>query len=94
MRRLLLACLLLGSVHAFAFDRLQVEGYTLPNGLQLLLKPGTERGHVAIRLVVGVGLDDFGCEEKELPHLLGLYAGIPEISVSPAPVPPRAHPGR
>lgn len=25
---------------------------------------------------------------------LGLYAGIPEISVSPAPVPPRAHPGR
>lgn len=24
----------------------------------------------------------------------GLYAGIPEISVSPAPVPPRAHPGR
>lgn len=29
-----------------------------------------------------------------LPPLLGLYAGIPEISVSPAPVPPRAHPGR
>ncbi len=27
-------------------------------------------------------------------QLLGLYAGIPEISVSPAPVPPRAHPGR
>ena len=26
--------------------------------------------------------------------LEGLYAGIPEISVSPAPVPPRAHPGR
>jgi len=26
--------------------------------------------------------------------VLGLYAGIPEISVSPAPVPPRAHPGR
>ena len=78
MRRLLLACLLLGSVHTFAFDRLQVEGYTLPNGLQLLLKPGTERGHVAIRLVVGVGLDDFPCEEKELPHLLEhlLFSGI------------------
>lgn len=78
MRRLLLACLLLGSVHAFAFDRLQVEGYTLPNGLQLLLKPGTERGHVAIRLVVGVGLDDFSCEEKELPHLFEhlLFSGI------------------
>ena len=78
MRRLLLACLLLGSVHTFAFDRLQVEGYTLPNGLQLLLKPGTERGHVAIRLVVGVGLDDFGCDEKELPHLFEhlLFSGI------------------
>lgn len=29
-----------------------------------------------------------------LARNLGLYAGIPEISVSPAPVPPRAHPGR
>ena len=78
MRRLLFACLLMGSVHAFAFDRLQVEGYTLPNGLQLLLKPGTERGHVAIRLVVGVGLDDFRCADKELPHLLEhlLFSGI------------------
>ena len=36
MRRLLLACLLLGSVHTFAFDRLQVEGYTLPNRMQAL----------------------------------------------------------
>ncbi|MBD9457999.1 insulinase family protein [Pseudomonas sp. PDM05] len=78
MRRLLFICLLMGSAHAYAFDRLQVEGYTLPNGLQLLLKPGTERGHVAIRLVVGVGLDDFPCEEKELPHLLEhlLFSGI------------------
>ena len=78
MRCLLLACLLLGSIPAFALDRFQVEGYTLPNGLQLLLKPGTERGHVAIRLVVGVGMDDFGCNEKELPHLLEhlLFSGI------------------
>ncbi|MBW4793912.1 M16 family metallopeptidase [Pseudomonas tolaasii] len=78
MRRLLFACLLMGSAHSFAFDRLQVEGYTLPNGLQLLLKPGTERGHVAIRLVVGVGLDDFTCEDKEVPHLLEhlLFSGI------------------
>lgn len=78
MRRLLFACLLIGSAHAFAFDRLQVEGYMLPNGLQLLLKPGTERGHVAIRLVVGVGLDDFSCADKELPHLLEhlLFSGI------------------
>jgi len=68
----------MGSAHTFAFDRLQVEGYTLPNGLQLLLKPGTERGHVAIRLVVGVGLDDFSCEDKELPHLLEhlLFSGL------------------
>lgn len=78
MRCLLLACLLLGSLPSFALDRFQVEGYSLRNGLQLLLKPGTERGHVAIRLVVGVGLDDFGCDEKELPHLLEhlLFSGI------------------
>lgn len=78
MRCLLFACLLLGSLPAFALDRFQVEGYALPNGLQLMLKPGTERGHVAIRLVVGVGLDDFDCDEKELPHLLEhlLFSGI------------------
>ena len=78
MRCLLFACLLLGSLPSFALDRFQVEGYTLPNGLQLLLKPGMDRGHVAIRLVVGVGLDDFGCADKELPHLLEhlLFSGI------------------
>ena len=78
MRCLLLACLLLGSFPLFALDRFQVEGYTLPNGLQLLLKPGIDRGHVAIRLVVGVGLDDFECADKELPHLLEhlLFSGI------------------
>jgi predicted Zn-dependent peptidase len=78
MRCLLFACLLLGSLPSFALDRFQVEGYTLPNGLQMLLKPGTERGHVAIRLVVGVGLDDFSCADKELPHLLEhlLFSGI------------------
>ncbi|WP_134928846.1 insulinase family protein, partial [Pseudomonas protegens] len=78
MRCLLFACLLLGSAQGWALDRFQVEGYTLPNGLQLLLKPGSERGHVAIRLVVGVGLDDFPCADKELPHLLEhlLFSGI------------------
>ena len=54
MRCLLFACLFLGSFPLFALDRFQVEGYTLPNGLQLLLKPGTERGHVAIRLVLSL----------------------------------------
>lgn len=78
MRCLLLALLLFGSLPVVAQDRFQVEGYTLPNGLQLLLKPGTERGHVAIRLVVGVGLDDFSCADKELPHLLEhlLFSGV------------------
>ncbi|AZC15539.1 pitrilysin family protein [Pseudomonas sp. CMR5c] len=78
MRCLLLACLLLGSAQGWALDRFQVEDYTLPNGLQVLLKPGSERGHVAIRLVVGVGLDDFPCTDKELPHLLEhlLFSGI------------------
>ncbi|MGE8146349.1 M16 family metallopeptidase [Pseudomonas frederiksbergensis] len=78
MRCLLFACLLLGSFPSFALDRFQVEGYALPNGLQLLLKPGSDRGHVAIRLVVGVGIDDFKCDEKELPHLLEhlLFSGI------------------
>ncbi|MBN3863247.1 insulinase family protein [Pseudomonas frederiksbergensis] len=78
MRCLLFACLLLGALPSFALDRFHVEGYTLPNGLQLVLKPGSERGHVAIRLVVGVGLDDFSCADKELPHLLEhlLFSGI------------------
>ncbi|MCE6977792.1 insulinase family protein [Pseudomonas frederiksbergensis] len=78
MRCLLFACLLLGSLPSIALDRFQVEGYTLRNGLQLVLKPGAERGHVAIRLVVGVGLDDFSCADKELPHLLEhlLFSGI------------------
>ncbi len=50
----------------------------MPNGLQLILKPGTERGHVAIRLVVGVGLDDFSCADQQLPHLLEhlLFSGV------------------
>jgi predicted Zn-dependent peptidase len=78
MRCLLFVCLLLSSAASVALDRFQVEGYELPNGLQVLLKPGTEKDHVAIRLVVGVGFDDFGCAEKELPHLLEhlLFSGI------------------
>ncbi|MGY2239014.1 M16 family metallopeptidase [Pseudomonas gingeri] len=78
MRCLLFVCLLLTLAPAHALDRFQVEGYQLPNGLQLLLKPGSERGHVAIRLVVGVGFDDFACADKELPHLLEhlLFSGI------------------
>jgi predicted Zn-dependent peptidase len=78
MRCLLFACLFLISLSSSALDRFQVEGYVLPNGLQLLLKPGYEKGHVAIRLVVGIGFDDFPCKDKELPHLLEhmLFSGI------------------
>ena len=78
MRCLLFACLFLLSSASPALDRFQVEGYLLPNGLQLLLKPGYEKGHVAIRLVVGIGFDDFSCADKELPHLLEhlLFSGI------------------
>ena len=78
MRCLLLIFLLLGAAPSFALDRYSVEGYQLPNGLQLILKPGTERGHVAIRLVVGVGLDDFSCADQQLPHLLEhlLFSGV------------------
>lgn len=78
MRCLLFACLFLIALPSSALDRFQVEGYMLPNGLQLLLKPGYEKGHVAIRLVVGIGFDDFPCEDKELPHLLEhlLFSGI------------------
>lgn len=81
MHSLLLRCLLLNLLlggGALAEDRLQVEGYPLENGLQLLLKPTAEPGHVAIRLAVGVGFDDFSCADRELPHLLEhlLFSGI------------------
>ena len=70
MRCLLFICLLLGAAQSFALDRSSVEGYQLANGLQLILKPTSDRGHVSIRLVVGVGLDDFSCADQQLPHLL------------------------
>ena len=78
MRCLLFICWLLGAAQSFALDRYSVEGYQLPNGLQLILKPGYEHGHVSIRLVVGVGLDDFSCADQQLPHLLEhlLFSGI------------------
>ncbi|MFJ5300678.1 M16 family metallopeptidase [Pseudomonas sp. NPDC088368] len=77
MRCLLFAVLFLISLPSMAIDRFQVEGYVLPNGLQLVLKPA-EKGHVSIRLVVGIGFDDFPCADKELPHLLEhlLFSGV------------------
>ncbi|WP_153788297.1 pitrilysin family protein [Pseudomonas sp. EMN2] len=78
MRCLMFICLLIASLPTFALDRSRVEGYLLPNGLQVILKSGYERDHVSIRLVVGVGLDDFDCNQRELPHLLEhlLFSGI------------------
>lgn len=73
-------CLLICSLPSLALDRSRVEGYLLPNGLQVILKSGYERDHVSIRLVVGVGLDDFGCSQRELPHLLEhlMFSGVDE----------------
>lgn len=78
MRCLLFIWLLFGAVQSYAIDRFSVEGYQLPNGLQLILKPSNDRDHVSIRLVVGVGLDDFNCADQQLPHLLEhlLFSGI------------------
>ncbi|MDH0302652.1 MULTISPECIES: pitrilysin family protein [unclassified Pseudomonas] len=78
MRCLMFVCLLICSLPTLALDRSRVEGYLLPNGLQVILKSGYERDHVSIRLVVGVGLDDFDCDQRELPHLLEhlLFSGI------------------
>ena len=78
IRALLLASLLLFCTSSFALDRSRVEGYLLANGLQLILKPGDERAHVSIRLVIGVGFDDFDCADQELPHLLEhlMFSGI------------------
>jgi predicted Zn-dependent peptidase len=80
MRCLMFVCLLICSLPSLALDRSRVEGYLLPNGLQVILKSGYERDHVSIRLVVGVGLDDFDCNQRELPHLLEhlLFSGIDE----------------
>lgn len=77
-RTLTLLLNLLLCSHLLAADRFKVEGYPLDNGMQLILKPTSERGHVSIRLVVGVGFDQFDCRHKELPHLLEhlLFSGI------------------
>lgn len=78
MRCLMFICLLLFTLPSIALDRSRVEGYLLPNGLQVILKAGYELDHVSIRLVVGVGLDDFPCDQRELPHLLEhlLFSGV------------------
>lgn len=53
-------------------------------------------GYLAVGALLGPSVSGVIAPGEALTFIseLGLYAGIPEISVSPAPVPPRAHPGR
>lgn len=71
MRWLLLPLLslLLGS-WSQADQRQTVEAYQLANGMGVLFKPTREKGHVSIRLIVGVGFSDFSCRDRQLPHLM------------------------
>ncbi|MBB4861773.1 putative Zn-dependent peptidase [Pseudomonas nitritireducens] len=61
---------LLLSAGCFADQRQTVEAYQLENGMGVLFKPTREKGHVSIRLIVGVGFSDFACAERQLPHLM------------------------
>ncbi|MCP8462460.1 insulinase family protein [Pseudomonas sp. ZM23] len=64
----LLSLLLGGWSHAD--QRQTVEAYQLKNGMGVLFKPTREKGHVSIRLIVGVGFSDFSCHDRQLPHLM------------------------
>lgn len=64
----LLSLLLAGWSHAD--QRQTVEAYQLANGMGVLFKPTREKGHVSIRLIVGVGFSDFSCQDRQLPHLM------------------------
>lgn len=55
---------------SYADQRQTVEAYQLANGMGVLFKPTHEKGHVAIRLIVGVGFSDFSCRDRQLPHLM------------------------
>ncbi|MFV3413049.1 M16 family metallopeptidase [Pseudomonas nitroreducens] len=61
---------LLLSALSHADQRQTVEAYQLENGMGVLFKPTREKGHVSIRLIVGVGFSDFSCRERQLPHLM------------------------
>ena len=45
------------------------ETLTLPNGFRVVLNPRQVSRSVSFRLVVDVGLLDFECRDRELPHL-------------------------
>ena len=48
----------------------EVETITLDNGMDVILKPRKAAHTFSIRVWVGVGSQDFSCEQQELPHFL------------------------
>ena len=79
MRCLIFLCLLLGAMPGFALDRSQVEGYLLPNGLQVLLFPEPSRPTMTVNLTYKVGSRHEGPGEAGMAHLLEhlLFKGTP-----------------
>ena len=47
-----------------------VQHHVLDNGLRVVLKPRGDARNVAIRVMVGVGQNDFPCGRQEVPHFL------------------------
>ncbi|MBO3275965.1 M16 family metallopeptidase [Pseudomonas schmalbachii] len=71
MRWLLVPLLLLSfGSWSQADSRSTVAALQMENGMGMVLKPTRVRGHVSIRLIVGVGFSDFPCKERQLPHLM------------------------
>jgi predicted Zn-dependent peptidase len=48
----------------------EVERITLPNGLDVVLKPRHGAHTLSLRLWVGVGTQDYPCDKQETPHFL------------------------
>jgi len=48
----------------------QVSYHQLDNGMGVILKQRGDSRNVSIRLGVDVGLEDFSCEKREVPHFL------------------------
>lgn len=59
-----------------------LERLDLPNGFTILTKKRDHAPNVSIRLVVGVGFDDFDCRDEELPHLIEhlMFSGTSNFS--------------
>lgn len=91
MRKLVTACLVkvifLLSVVCQAAEYLPEDLkspkiHEFDNGLQAILNPRGTAKNVSLRIVVGVGLNDFPCEKREVPHLAEhlLYSGTSQYS--------------